>query len=181
MLNSASPKNGRPTDRFSGCRFLLNLSVVPTCSACWFEFLKDTSRPSGLLKALRLATIYTWTKKKKENKKPSRNSKCVKGTMTPGWQLSHRFSLLWRVVEMNTNILKVFPDSSVGKKICLQCRRPGFDPWVGKIPWRKERLPTPVFWPGEFHGLYSSWGREELDMTEWLPLSKDNRTWKLIS
>ena len=38
----------------------------------------------------------------------------------------------------------------------LQCRRPGFNPWVGKIPWRRERLPTPVFWPGEFHGLYSS-------------------------
>ena len=35
----------------------------------------------------------------------------------------------------------------------LQCRRPGFDPWVGKIPWRRERLPTPVFWPGEFHGV----------------------------
>ena len=35
-----------------------------------------------------------------------------------------------------------------------QCRRPGFDPWVGRIPWRRERLPTPVFWPGEFHGLY---------------------------
>ena len=29
------------------------------------------------------------------------------------------------------------------------------DPWVGKIPWRRERLLTPVFWPGEFHGLYS--------------------------
>ena len=27
--------------------------------------------------------------------------------------------------------------------------------WVGKIPWRRERLHTPVFWPGEFHGLYS--------------------------
>ena len=26
---------------------------------------------------------------------------------------------------------------------------------VGKIPWRRERLPTPIFWPGEFHGLYS--------------------------
>jgi len=37
-------------------------------------------------------------------------------------------------------------------RIHLQCRRPGFDPWVGKIPWRRERLPTPVFWPGEFHG-----------------------------
>ena len=35
----------------------------------------------------------------------------------------------------------------------LQCGRPGFDPWVGKIPWRKERLPTPVSLPGEFHGL----------------------------
>ena len=30
------------------------------------------------------------------------------------------------------------------KKICLQCRRSGFDPWVGKIPWRRERLPTAV-------------------------------------
>ena len=30
-----------------------------------------------------------------------------------------------------------------------------FNPWVGKFPWRKERLPTPVFWPGEFHELYN--------------------------
>ena len=36
-----------------------------------------------------------------------------------------------------------------------QCRIPGFNAWVGKIPWRMERLPTPVFWPGEFHGWYS--------------------------
>ena len=36
--------------------------------------------------------------------------------------------------------------------------RSGFDPWVGKIPWRRERLPTAVFWPGEFHGLYSPGG-----------------------
>ena len=27
------------------------------------------------------------------------------------------------------------------------------------IPWRRERLPTPVFWPGEFHGLHSPWCR----------------------
>ena len=41
---------------------------------------------------------------------------------------------------------------------------------VGKIPWRRERLPTPVFLPREFHRLYSPWGREELDMTELLSL-----------
>ena len=50
-------------------------------------------------------------------------------------------------------------------KTLLQCGRPGFDPWVGKIPQRREWLPTPVFWPGEFHGLQSLWGRKELDMT----------------
>ena len=42
---------------------------------------------------------------------------------------------------------------------------------VGKIPWRRERLPTPVFWPGGFHGLYSPWGRKESDMTVRLSLS----------
>ena len=33
--------------------------------------------------------------------------------------------------------------------------RPGFDPWVGKIPWRRKWQPTPVFFPGEFHGQRS--------------------------
>ena len=46
------------------------------------------------------------------------------------------------------------------------------DPYVGKIPWRRERLPTPVFWSGEFHGLYSAWGCKESDTTERLSLSK---------
>ena len=40
------------------------------------------------------------------------------------------------------------------------------NPWVGKIPWRRERLPTPVFWSGKFPGQYSPWGHKESDMTE---------------
>ena len=65
--------------------------------------------------------------------------------------------------------------ASDGKSICLQCRRPGFDPWVGKIPWRRKWQPTPVFLPGKSHGQkslahYSPWGRKESDMTEWLHL-----------
>ena len=43
-----------------------------------------------------------------------------------------------------------FPHSSVGKE-CVQCRRPGFDSWVGKIPWRKKWQTAPVFLPGESH------------------------------
>ena len=50
------------------------------------------------------------------------------------------------------------------------CLRPGFSPSVGKIPWRSKKLPTPVFWPGEFHGLYSPWGCKESDTTEQLSL-----------
>ena len=30
-------------------------------------------------------------------------------------------------------------------RLCLLCGRPGLHPWVGKIPWKRERLPTPVF------------------------------------
>ena len=39
-------------------------------------------------------------------------------------------------------------------------------PWDGKIPWRREKLSIPVFWPGEFHELYSPWGPKRSDMTE---------------
>ena len=50
--------------------------------------------------------------------------------------------------------------------------------WVGSLGWEdpleKEQLPTPVFWPGEFHGLYSPWGHKESDMTERLSLSKSH-------
>ena len=42
--------------------------------------------------------------------------------------------------------------------------------WIGKIPWRRERLPTLVFWPGELHGLDRAWGCIELDTTEQLSL-----------
>ena len=61
------------------------------------------------------------------------------------------------------------------QRICLQCRRSGFDPWVRKIPWRREWQPSPVFLSGEFYGQrslagYSPWGCKGSDMTEWLIL-----------
>ena len=53
---------------------------------------------------------------------------------------------------------------------CLPAR-PGFYPWVRKIPWRRKWQPTPVFLPGEPHGwrrlvVYSLWCRKESDSTE---------------
>ena len=75
------------------------------------------------------------------------------------------------IISVYTLILG-FPGGSDGEEsICLQCGRPGFYPWVKKIPWRRERQPTPVFLPGESHGQrnlvgYSPWGRKDLDVTE---------------
>ena len=56
-------------------------------------------------------------------------------------------------------------------KNLLQCGRPGFNPWVRKIPWRRKWQPAPVFLPEEFHGQrnlvgYSPWGLRESDMPE---------------
>ena len=70
-----------------------------------------------------------------------------------------------------------FPGGSDGKSVCLQFGRPRFDPWVGKIPWRRKWQPTPVVLPGKFHGwrnviCYSPWGRKESDTTEGLVYSK---------
>ena len=60
------------------------------------------------------------------------------------------------------------------ERICLQCRRPGFNPWVGKSPWRAWQ-PTPVSFLGKSHGQkslvgYSLWRCKESDMTEQLTL-----------
>ena len=57
----------------------------------------------------------------------------------------------------------------------------GLIPGSGRVPWRREWQPTPVFLPGEFHGQrslagYSPWDNKELGTTEWLihtPLIKD--------
>ena len=48
-----------------------------------------------------------------------------------------------------------FSGDTSGKESTCQCRRCEFDPWVGKIPWRRAWQPTPVFLPGESHGQRS--------------------------
>ena len=56
---------------------------------------------------------------------------------------------------------------------CRWCKRCGFNPWAGKIPWRRAQQPTPVFLPGEFHGQrslvgYSALGRKSRTPLKWL-------------
>ena len=51
-------------------------------------------------------------------------------------------------------------------KNLLAIQEAWFNPYVRKIPWRREQLYIPVFWPGEFHGLYSPCGCKDSDTTE---------------
>ena len=75
-------------------------------------------------------------------------------------------------LEMDTNR----SGGASGKKSACQCRRRKrhrFDPWIGKIPWRKKWQTTPVLLPGKSHGQrslvgYSLWGCKESDTTEQL-------------
>ena len=67
-----------------------------------------------------------------------------------------------------------FRGDSDARKSARNSRRPGFNPWIRMIPWRREWLPTPVFLPGKSHGQrslvgFSPWGRKESDTTERLP------------
>ena len=55
----------------------------------------------------------------------------------------------------------VFPGGSDSKESACNEGDLGSIPGLGRFPWRRERLSTPVFWPEEFHGLYSPWDCKE--------------------
>ena len=60
---------------------------------------------------------------------------------------------------------------------CGSAGRPGFNPWVGKIPWRRARLPIPVFWPGESHGQSMGSQRVGLDRATFTFTDGCSRGW----
>ena len=71
----------------------------------------------------------------------------------------------------NYTFIMGFPHSSDGKESACKAGDPNLIPGSGRSPGEGKRLPTPVYWPGEFHGLYSPWGHKESDTTERLSLT----------
>ena len=89
----------------------------------------------------------------------------ISGTREPGGLPS--------VGSQNRTRLKRLSSSS---SQCRRCKRPRFDPWVRKIPWRRTWQPTPVFLSGKFQGQrslvsYNLWGSQESDTTESIDLA----------
>ena len=82
------------------------------------------------------------------------------------------FTATWRLGKYCMILLLMgFPCGSAGKESTCNAGDVGSIPGLGRTLERGERLPTPVFWPREFHGLYSPWGRKELNMTKQLSLA----------
>ena len=65
------------------------------------------------------------------------------------------------------------PCGSAGKESAGNAGHLGSNSWLGKIPWRRERLPTPVSGPGEFHGLYSPWAPHSSTLAWKIPRTEE--------
>ena len=99
------------------------------------------------------------------------------GGAASGRNTTHKSeSVIWTIPIFNLmcyTTIEHFPGGASGQEPTCQCRRlkrHGFNSWIGKIPWRREWGPTPVFVPGQHHGQslagYSPRGRKQLDTTE---------------
>ena len=111
-----------------------------------------------------------------DNTFPTRSQGALTSSVIPGVHTQEIIALSWcfpgaelQAAEIlwTTVLLWGLPFVAQLVKNCLQWGRPGFDLSIGKISWRKERLPILVFCPAEFHGLYSPGNRKQLDTTEW--------------
>ena len=76
-----------------------------------------------------------------------------------------QYANIYQEVDMLDNMIVLWLRQ---QRICLQCRRPGCNPKVMKIPWSRKWQRTLVFLPGELHGQRSLVGYscKESDMTE---------------
>ena len=75
-----------------------------------------------------------------------------------------------------TYVSEDFPGGSDWLSVCLQCGRPRFNPWVGKIPWRRKWQSTPLLLPGKSHGLRSLVGYSQQSMG----LQRVGHNWDVI-
>ena len=89
-------------------------------------------------------------------------------TVIPCLLFSHAVSSVWNRVHLANSWASLVAQTVKNPPAMRET-------WVWSLgweaPWRREQLPTPVFWPGELHGLCSPWGREESDTTERRSLS----------
>jgi len=141
-FSNSFKSNGEPNIRCNSVDFhksSLCVHVVKWMSSYTYECLWTHSQLHGQVQPICpngdvFVLIYPWVKKKKKEKK------CY----------DKRFKKKKKNSSLNhLSLSQGFPGSSADKESTSN----GFDPWVGKMPWRRKWQPTSVFWPREFHGL----------------------------
>ena len=93
------------------------------------------------------------------------------GATVLGHWVSPKVAWMLLLFSLHHKDLRTLPVAQMVKNLPATQRRPGFDPWVRKIPWRRKQLSIPVFLPREFHGQrslegYIVHGIAESNMTE---------------
>ena len=88
---------------------------------------------------------------------------------------SCKWQLIWVVIKTKTGLLWWL----CGKESTCQCKRHRFDPWVGKIPWRRKWQPTPLFLSGKSHEQrslvgYCPWGHKRVGH-DWASKQQNNK------
>ena len=144
--------------------FRLAFEIAQSCPTLWDTM--NCSLPGSLVHGIFQARVLEWVVISF-----SRGSSQPRDRTWVSHTAGRRFTI-WAAGNILLNM--GFPGGASGKEPACQCRRPKrgrFDPWVGKIPWRRAWQPTPVFLPGESHGQrilvgYGPQGHKESDKTE---------------
>ena len=114
------------------------------------------SSVNGIIQARRLKWIAISFSRGSSPPSDQTRLSCVSGIQGGFVCLFVFYQLVPREAPISNDILLYcFPGSTSGKEPACQCRkhkRCGFNPWVGKISWRRVWQPTSVFFPGESHG-----------------------------
>ena len=135
-------------------------------------------KPNEIWRSGKISVVYLIEKSQNVQKKKKKiiiSYCCQKNKKWPSaesYMSSRTISLTSVIIFLVTCIIDWmgYPGASAVKNLACRCRRHGFDPWVGRISWRRIWQPTPVFLPGKSHGQrslvgYSPWGCTESNMT----------------
>ena len=143
LLPIEPPSYFPPSPMSLGCHRALGLSSL--CLLATFAFPFYHSLPSVSVGSLDSANCILKIFEKKKKKK---TRKLLKAKL----EICHTLATIYIAM---ARMVKNLPAMQAGFNLC-----------AGKIPWRWEQLPTPLFWPGEFYGLYRTRVRKESDTTE---------------
>ena len=117
------------------------------CTFCLYHCLRGNSQNIGNIHASLCLHNYLWEVAIQFSKS---NNVLMKHLLRKGFDFNDHLSFQFLFKYTLMGGLRRWPSGKEPACHCRRCKRHGFDPWVWKISWRWEWLPTPVFLPGGY-------------------------------